>query len=125
MAVSITRASVEPGVEVDVAAKAFSALGDPVRLRILELLLERGELTVGQLTELVPVTQPRVSVHLRCLTNCGFAAVRREGRNAFYCVSGPYVSAVLAVMKQHAADNRDSIRACLPCAPGERRSSSC
>ena len=76
-------------LDVEVTAKAFRALGDPVRLRIVSLLLEYEELTVSQLTEALPVTQPRVSTHLGCLVSCGFASVRREGRNAYYAVSGP------------------------------------
>lgn len=37
--------------EPDLVAKYFKVLSDPARVRVLELLRERGELSVGQLTE--------------------------------------------------------------------------
>ena len=101
--------------DVEVTAKAFRALGDPVRLRIVSLLLEHGELTVSELTAQLPVSQPRVSTHLKCLVGCGFATVRREGRNAFYAPSGPDVGALVAAMRGHADAYRDEIRDCLRC----------
>lgn len=100
-----------------VVAKAASALAEPVRVLILGLLREHGELTVGALTELVPVSQPRVSVHLRCLTECGYTAVRREGRRSFYRLAGPEVPRLLDALQAHAADALDGLLACLTCAP--------
>ena len=43
------------------------AAGDPTRLRLL-LLLRQAELTVSELTEIVGQSQPRVSRHLKLLT---------------------------------------------------------
>ena len=101
-------------------AKAFRALGDPVRLRIVSLLLEHDELTVSELTKVLPVTQPRVSTHLKCLVSCGFATVRREGRNAYYAASGPEVHGLVEAMRGHADVYRDEIRECLRCESGAR-----
>ncbi len=64
-------------LQASVVAKAFAALADPIRLRIVELLAERGECSARALVAELPVSQPRVSVHLRCLTDCGFTTVRR------------------------------------------------
>src|SRR5438270_759652 len=58
--------------ETDLVAKYFRGLGDPIRLRILELLRAEGELTVGQLVERLGIAQPKVSNHLACLRWCGF-----------------------------------------------------
>ncbi|MBW3591486.1 MAG: metalloregulator ArsR/SmtB family transcription factor [Actinobacteria bacterium] len=102
-----------------VLAKAASALADPVRLRILQLLRERGEMTVGALTQVLPVSQPRVSVHLGCLTNCGFTNVRREGRRSFYRVARPAVEDLLERLEAHAAGSVNGLLACIPCEPGE------
>src|SRR5487761_1876350 len=55
------------------AARFFRVLGDATRLRILELLLDRGEMTVGELVTEVGQPQPRVSTHLACLRHCGLA----------------------------------------------------
>lgn len=102
-----------------VLAKAASALADPVRLRILQLLREQGEMTVGALTQVLPVSQPRVSVHLGCLTNCGFTNVRREGRRSFYRVARPAVEDLLERLEAHAAGSVNGLLACIPCEPGE------
>ena len=51
-------------VEADVVAKYFRGLGEPTRLRILELLRDEGELSVGALVQRLGVPQPKVSNHL-------------------------------------------------------------
>lgn len=104
-------------VRIRVVAKAAAALADPVRLQILELLREHGELTVGALTAAVPVSQPRVSVHLRCLTDCGFTAARRDGRRVHYRLAGPHVGDLLDRVTAQAAGAVDGLLACLACTP--------
>ena len=65
------------------AARFFRVLGDPTRLKILELLGER-ERTVGELVSAVAQTQPRVSTHLACLRHCGFVITERRGKEVAY-----------------------------------------
>ena len=65
------------------AARFFRVLGDPTRLRILELL-EGGERTVGEIVAAVAQSQPRVSTHLACLRHCGFVTAGRRGREVSY-----------------------------------------
>src|SRR5262247_762502 len=65
------------------AARFFRVLGDPTRLRILELL-EAGERSVGQLVAAVGQSQPRVSTHLACLRHCGFVTAERRGKEVIY-----------------------------------------
>ena len=64
-------------------ARFFRVLGDPTRLRILELL-EGGERTVGELVSAVGQPQPRISTHLACLRHCGFVAAERRGKEVIY-----------------------------------------
>jgi len=68
---------------------AFDVLGDPVRRRILELLVE-GEQTSGAVTAVVRaefgISQPAVSQHLKVLRESGFATVRPEGTRRLYAV---------------------------------------
>lgn len=70
------------------AARLFRVLGDPTRLRILELI-SRRERNVSELVELTGMPQNRVSSHLACLKWCGLAEDRREGRFAFYRATEP------------------------------------
>ena len=68
---------------------AFDVLGDPVRRRILELLLDQ-ELSSGSVGGVVSaefgISQPAVSQHLRVLRENGFATVRAEGTRRLYAV---------------------------------------
>ncbi|ADB49906.1 ArsR/SmtB family transcription factor [Conexibacter woesei] len=69
---------------------AFDVLGDPVRRRILELLVD-GELTSGAVCAVIQgefgISQPAVSQHLRVLREHGFATVRPDGARRLYAVS--------------------------------------
>lgn len=65
------------------AARFFRVLGDPTRLKILQLLTE-GERTVGELVSAVGQPQPRVSTHLACLRHCGFVTAERRGKEVIY-----------------------------------------
>src|ERR671937_826692 len=70
----------EAPVRSDLVAKYFRGLGDPTRLRILELLREERELSVGDLVSRLGLPQPKISNHLACLRWCGFIGTRREHR---------------------------------------------
>src|SRR5437773_10177542 len=74
-------------VEPAAAARFFRVLGDPTRLRILELLLEEMELTVSELVAAVGQPQPRVSTHLACLRHCGFVTTERRGKEIVYSLA--------------------------------------
>jgi DNA-binding transcriptional ArsR family regulator len=65
------------------AARFFRVLGDPTRLRILELLQDR-EHTVSELIAAAAQPQPRVSTHLACLRHCGFVETERRGKEIVY-----------------------------------------
>jgi DNA-binding transcriptional ArsR family regulator len=65
------------------AARFFRVLGDPTRLKILELLGE-GERTVGQLVSALGQPQARVSTHLACLRHCCFVSTERRGKEIVY-----------------------------------------
>src|SRR2546425_10475806 len=69
--------------ETSAAARFFRVLGDPTRLKILELL-GQGERTVGELVSAVGQPQPRVSTHLACLRHCGFVTTERRGKEVVY-----------------------------------------
>jgi ubiquinone/menaquinone biosynthesis C-methylase UbiE len=56
----------------------FQALADPTRLRILALLRQM-ELSVGELAQILGQSQPRVSRHVRILSDSGLVGRRKEG----------------------------------------------
>src|SRR3978361_2372513 len=62
---------------------ALKAAGEDTRLRILALLAE-AELTVSDLTDMLRQSQPRISRHLKLLTEAGVVLRFREGPWAFF-----------------------------------------
>jgi len=61
----------------------FSALGEPSRLQIVELL-GRGPLGVGEIADGVGIRQPQASKHLRVLAECGIVGVESRSRRRIY-----------------------------------------
>jgi DNA-binding transcriptional ArsR family regulator len=96
----------------DLVAKYFRGLGDPTRLRILELLRAEGELTVGQLVARLELAQPKVSNHLACLRWCGFLEARRDGRTVYNRIADPRVTDLLDLAESLLADNAEHVAAC-------------
>lgn len=101
---------------VDMVAKFFRALGDPVRLRLLAFLLH-DEHTVTECVAQVGLSQGRVSTHLGCLADCGYVQVRREGRFAHYRVTDPRVAELVLLARSLAADNAAALAACMRITP--------
>ena len=61
----------------------MASLADPTRLRILRVL-ERDELSVGELCDVLKLPQSTVSRHLKTLADQGWVASRREGTSSYY-----------------------------------------
>ncbi|MEO8687008.1 MAG: metalloregulator ArsR/SmtB family transcription factor [Solirubrobacteraceae bacterium] len=98
--------------ESDLVAKYFTVLSDPTRVRVLELLHERGEMSVGELTLKLGLGRTNLSNHLACLRWCGFVLTRREHRTVRYRVADPRVSELLALGRALLADNAQHVAAC-------------
>jgi ubiquinone/menaquinone biosynthesis C-methylase UbiE len=69
-------------------AGLFQALADPTRLRILALLRSM-ELSVGELAQLLGQSQPRVSRHVRILSDSGLVGRRKEGSWVYLQLAEP------------------------------------
>jgi DNA-binding transcriptional ArsR family regulator len=65
------------------AEAAFSALADPTRRAVLDLL-RRGSLPAGRIAEAFPVSRPAISKHLRLLRRAHLVREHREGRHRVY-----------------------------------------
>ena len=64
----------------------WAALADPTRRTIFELVLARPR-AVGELAEVLPVTRPAVSQHLKVLKTAGLVLDRAEGTRRIYRVN--------------------------------------
>ncbi len=94
---------------------ALKAAGEPTRLRILALL-RRGDLAVGELVQILDQSQPRLSHHLKTLTNAGLVERLPEGAWVFYRArskdwAGRILHAVFAEIDTNAAPYRDDRKA--------------
>ncbi len=72
-----------PNSELDDLLRQFTTLGEVSRLRMLALL-EREELSVGELARVLQLPQSTVSRHLKILSEAGWLVRRTEGTAGFY-----------------------------------------
>lgn len=81
-------------------ARAFKALGDPTRVRLLSLIAAApgGEACICDLTEPVGLTQPTVSHHMRLLVEVGLATREQRGRWAYFRVVPQALAALAAAL---------------------------
>ncbi len=87
---------------------ALKAIADPTRLRLL-LLVARSELAVTDLTWIVRQSQPRVSRHLKILTEAGLLERHKEGSWVYYRLAqsgeaGGFLPALVAAIDANAPD---------------------
>lgn len=71
----------------DGIVKLLRAAGEPTRLRAL-FMLSRGELSVGELAQLLGQSQPGLSRHMKFLTDAGLVERTPEGAFVFYRLPG-------------------------------------
>lgn len=64
----------------------WTAVADPTRRRLLDLLLAGGPTTATGLAEELPVTRQAIAKHLAVLERAGLLASRREGRELHWSV---------------------------------------
>lgn len=98
-------------VSNELSAKYFRALGDPTRLRILDLLIE-GPLTVSEIVDILRCPQSRVSNHLACLRWCDFVSSKAEGRWVTYSVIDARLKKVMALVRELVSRNAEHVAAC-------------
>ena len=73
----------------------FRALADDTRLRMLQLV-RRMELSVGELAQVLGQSQPRVSRHVKILSDAGLLERRKEGSWVFVALGRPHAVAPIA-----------------------------
>ncbi|WP_189111665.1 ArsR/SmtB family transcription factor [Streptomyces camponoticapitis] len=100
-----------PCLHLDTTARFFRALSDPTRLKLLEFIL-RGERTSADCVEHAGISQPRVSVHLSCLMDCGYVQARRDGKKLRYSAGDPRVADLVMLARSLAADNAAAPECC-------------
>lgn len=88
-------------------AALFKTLSEPVRLRIIYLLLKAGELCVCDLVETLELSQSVVSRHLAYLRNNGLVSTRREGVWVYYQIVDGCCGPLFEHIRQCGEDNEE------------------
>lgn len=93
---------------------ALSALSQETRLRIVRLLVRRGDegLSAGAIAEAVGVSASNISFHLGLLERAGLVASRREGRSILYRAQVGGIAALARFLLEDCCDGDPA--ACLP-----------
>jgi DNA-binding transcriptional ArsR family regulator len=78
----------------EVRVKLFRGLGDPSRLRVLEVLRD-GPMSAGQIALRARLSQPNASMHLACLAECGLVRWERQGKFMSYALADKAVAKLL------------------------------
>ena len=68
---------------VELIARRFRVLGEPMRIRLLDRLRD-GEATVGELSDTLEASQQNISKHLAVLSDAGVLGRRKEGNHVYY-----------------------------------------
>ena len=75
---------------VEALAETFRVLGDVTRVRILDAI-SRTELRVGEIAELLGLTESAVSHQLRLLRNMRLVRQRRDGKSIYYTLDDQHI----------------------------------
>jgi ArsR family transcriptional regulator, cadmium/lead-responsive transcriptional repressor len=97
--------------EAELVAKYFRALGEPTRLRILELLAEE-DLSVGEIVEHWASRSRRSQTTFPCLRWCGFVASRRDHRVVHYRIADGRVMEAIDLTRSLVGDNAEHVGTC-------------
>ncbi|WP_034171276.1 metalloregulator ArsR/SmtB family transcription factor [Acinetobacter sp. YZS-X1-1] len=82
-------------------ADFFKCLSDPTRLDILKIILKRQNVCVCEITEILQLSQPKISRHLALLRNLSILLDERKGQWVYYRLNPDlpeWVNAVLNVL---------------------------
>ena len=82
----------------------FSALGDPTRRQVIEVLANEGEMTATELAEEIPVTRQAIAKHLSTLSEAGLVASETHGREVRYRLTPAPMRQAVAWMAETGAE---------------------
>ena len=70
---------------VELIARRFRVIGEPMRIRLLDRLRE-GEASVNELSEVLGASQQNISKHLGVLAEAGILGRRKAGTHVYYSI---------------------------------------
>lgn len=88
----------------EIHARMLKAMGDIMRLRILELL-RNGKLCVCEIIPQIEASQSNISQHLRILSDAGIIELEKHGRENYYYVTNEKIFTIIDLMKEVVLEN--------------------
>ena len=85
-------------------ADIFKVLGDETRARIVYALSQADQLCVCDIAQIVGLSLPAVSHHLRVLRELDIARARKEGKLVFYSLADDHVASLVRQAAEHAGE---------------------
>jgi DNA-binding transcriptional ArsR family regulator len=95
----------EKVLEVAGLSEVFKVLGDETRTKIIYLLSEE-ELCVCDLAEILEMSLPAISHHLRLLKAMRLVKYRREGKQVYYSLDDDHIVSLIHQAQEHFAEER-------------------
>jgi ArsR family transcriptional regulator len=89
--------------DADDLARVFAALGDPVRLRLLSLVADAGEICACDLLTPLGKAQPTVSHHTKVLADAGVIVGEKRGRWVWWRIVPERIAAVRGALEGEGA----------------------
>ena len=83
-------------------AETFRMLADPGRVKLINALLEGGELCVCDLAAVTGLSQTACSHNLRLLRSSRLVRYRKKGRNVYYALDDAHIEGLVRVSLDHA-----------------------
>ena len=90
--------AVIPDQFLDDVARRFALLGDPTRLKIVSVLHERGECTVGQVADASATSMATASQHLQRLAVGGIVGRQRDGHSVYYRIVDDTIAKLCSIV---------------------------
>ncbi|MFI0469220.1 helix-turn-helix domain-containing GNAT family N-acetyltransferase [Saccharopolyspora sp. 5N102] len=112
MTSTLPKAELLPVEDAATYAEWFACLAEPTRVRLLHAVAVAGSRTVGELTELLGISQSTCSHHVRKLAEVGFMLLRKQGTSTLVSVNPSCCTGL-----PHAADAVMGALAARPCCP--------
>jgi ArsR family transcriptional regulator, arsenate/arsenite/antimonite-responsive transcriptional repressor len=110
---------------MEITLNIAKALADGSRMRVIAALMERDELCVCQLTEMLRLSGATVSRHMSVLQHAGLVRSRKEGRWVYYRLADPFPRLLRQWLTESLSDapevkaDRSSLRVIVSCGPDD------
>ncbi len=85
--------------KIEKAAEIFKGFGNPIRIRIIDLLKDRGSLRVKEISEELNFSQPIISQQLKILKGNGIVSRVKKKHSYMYELTDPHFADMIKCMK--------------------------